>query len=130
MDRRGGVLGSRDGTSGPQHQRQWQEQRQQQEQTLLAAQLSSLQSFCQQCDSHCRMPSCMAPHASPDAMHSMPCPHPSGPTPLPHFLHPLPTPRRSTISGGADSRSHMLARHRDIMHDFQQVRWQEGRTGG
>ncbi|KAL4429846.1 hypothetical protein ABPG77_010963 [Micractinium sp. CCAP 211/92] len=27
---------------------------------------------------------------------------------------------RSTTSGGADSRSHMLARHRDIMHDFQQ----------
>lgn len=27
---------------------------------------------------------------------------------------------RSTMSGGADSRSHVLARHRDIMHDFQQ----------
>lgn len=27
---------------------------------------------------------------------------------------------RSTLSGGADSRSHTLARHRDILHDFQQ----------
>ncbi|EFN59854.1 hypothetical protein CHLNCDRAFT_133637 [Chlorella variabilis] len=28
---------------------------------------------------------------------------------------------RSTLSGGADSRSHTLARHRDILHDFQQA---------
>ena len=28
---------------------------------------------------------------------------------------------RSTLSGGADARSHTLARHRDILHDFQQV---------
>ncbi|KAI3429851.1 hypothetical protein D9Q98_010163 [Chlorella vulgaris] len=27
---------------------------------------------------------------------------------------------RSALSGGADSRSHTLARHRDILHDFQQ----------
>ena len=27
----------------------------------------------------------------------------------------------STLSGGADSRSHTLARHRDILHDFQQA---------
>lgn len=27
---------------------------------------------------------------------------------------------RSTLSGGADARSHTLARHRDILHDFQQ----------
>lgn len=52
--------------------------------------------------------------------------HPLTPQPCPaHRLagpptHP-PSPC-STLSGGADSRSHMLARHRDIMHDFQQVR--------
>jgi hypothetical protein len=28
---------------------------------------------------------------------------------------------RSTLSGGADARSHTLARHRDILHDFKQV---------
>jgi Golgi SNAP receptor complex protein 1 len=29
---------------------------------------------------------------------------------------------RSTLAGGADARSHTLARHRDILHDFQQAR--------
>jgi hypothetical protein len=29
---------------------------------------------------------------------------------------------RSSLSGGADTRSHTLARHRDILHDFTQAR--------
>lgn len=39
-------------------------------------------------------------------------------TPAPRSPSPH---RRSALSGGADSRSHTLARHRDILHDFQQA---------
>ena len=35
---------------------------------------------------------------------------------------------RSALSGGADARSHTLARHRDILHDYQQV-WGRGGRG-